>query len=347
MKKVVALVSALVLLCGLTACSGPKKPAEPTETAPTTTTTTEFQPQKGVNMLTGQAAAEGSSRPVAFMVPNDSISIGNQIGIDKADFIMETETEGAIPRLLAVFRNAESIPEKVGPIRSARSPHITVARALGALYCHAGGSVTALSTLDCNVLDHFDALYDSKTFWRDDQLKSAIDYVHSVASSSEAILAKMEKKSISKEAEKAFPFRFSETVKTGANPGTTVQLRTTASHTVTFKYDAETGTYDKYIGKIDSCKPHKTLDGKQLSFTNILVLYAEKFTEDYTNTYNFYTGKGTGYLISAGTSRPVTYDRQVNNISIWDQDGSTALLNKGKTYLFIVDKKLAGNEIFQ
>lgn len=350
MKKIVALALVLVLLCGMTACSKPEEPAEPTTTPAPTTTTLNL---KGINLLTGEKASDSaSSRPIGIMVPNDSATIGKQIGIDKADFIMETETEGSIPRILAVFRNVESIPDKVGPVRSARSPFIATARALDVVYLHAGGSLQARATLQTGVLDHFDALTDAKTFWRDDQLKAAIDYVHSVATSKEAISARLTKNNIRTEANQAFPFKFSETVKTGETAANTVQLRTTASHTVTFKYDAATKTYNKNVGKIETCKPHKTIDGKQLSFTNILVLYSTKLAEvtdaGKGNTANFENGTGKGYLISMGTCREITFNRTDSSIAIMEKDGTTtALLNKGKTYMFLVDKNLAGKEIFQ
>ena len=349
MKKIVALVLVLVLICGMTACSKPQEPTE-TTTVPTTTTT---QSLKGINLLTGEKTGDSvSSRPIGIMMPNDSATIGKQIGIDKADFIMETETEGSIPRVLAVFRSMETLPDKVGPIRSARTPFISTARALDLVYVHVGGSLQARSMLKTGILDNFDAMSDGQTFWRDNQLKAAIDYTHSVATSREGILARAEKSNIRMEANQAFPFKFSETEKKGSSVANTVQLRTTASHTVTFKYDAATKTYAKNIGKIDSCKPHKTMDGKQLSFTNVLVLYATKYAEvtdaGKGNTCNFENGTGKGYLISNGTYREITFTRTDTSIAIMEKDGTTtALLNKGKTYMFLVDKTLAGKEIFQ
>ncbi len=344
MKKIVSLLLVLVLLCGLTACSGGNKPT----TTETTTTTTVGAPTvpEGYNLLTGEYSMEKgqSSRPIGVMIANDSATIGNQMGVDKADIIVETETEGAIPRLMAVFANAESVPAKLGPIRSARSPFVATARALGVVYCHAGGSDPAKATLATNVLDHFDALADGTTFWRDNELKNAIDFVHSVATSGEALKKKLDKSKYSSEAVKDLPFSFGEA--TGTGLGTTVQLKTTASHTVTFKYDAEAKVYSKNIGKIDSCKPHKTLDGKALTFSNVLVLYAEKYSENGT-TYNFRTGTGSGYLISGGTSREIKYNRADDALSITETDGSTALLATGKTYIFIVDQNLKDNVVFQ
>ncbi len=351
MKKVLALLLVFVLLCGVTACSGTKEPAEDPTTTTTTPTTTAPSIQKDVNLLTGEAVTDGASnRPIAVMVPNDSKTIGNQAGIDKADLIMETETEGSIPRMMAVFRNVESLPEKIGPVRSARVPHISVARALGAVYIHYGGSLPARNILSTGVPTHLDGMYDSKNFWRDEQLKAAIDYVHSAAISQKGVMNRHEKGDFSTDAIKPSLFKFSDAVKTGETTAKTVQLRTTASHTVTFLYDEATGTYSKNIGKIDSCKPHKTIDGQQLTFANVVVLYAEKYSEATDNgktTCNFKEGTGNGYIISAGTSREITFNRTLDTLSIMEKDGSDALLNKGKTYLFIVDKTLAGNEIFQ
>lgn len=345
MKTAISLLLVLALLCGLTACSGAED--EPiAESTTTTATTTTTAPTKDLNPLTGEYTLEKgqSSRPIGIMIANDSDTIGNQAGLDKADLIVETETEGAIPRLMAVFANAESIPDKLGPIRSARSPFVASARALGVLYCHAGGSVAAKATLQTNVLDHFDALTDSKTFWRDTQLKNAIDFVHSVATSGTALKAKLDKSKYSDESVKAFPLSFGEV--TGTGLGATVQIKTTASHTVTFKYDAESKTYSKNIGKIDNCKAHKTIDGKALTFSNVIVLYAEKYAENST-TYNFRTGNGTGYLISGGTSREIKYTRSDDSLSITETNGSKALLKTGKTYVFIVDQNHRNNIVFQ
>ncbi len=346
MKRFVAIfLVACLLTVGFCGCAkqGDDTPNDGTTT--TTTTTVPSQDGKLLNVLTGEFSlneADGN-RPVGIMVPNDGTTRGNQAGIDKADFILESETEGAIPRLLAIFGNAASIPEKFGPTRSARSPFVRMARGIDAIYCHAGGSPFALETLKSGVMTHIDALADSKTFWRDSELKSIMDTVHSVATSGEKMVARIQKSGYSTTASKQ-PFTFGEVAGTGS--AQKIQLKTTASHTVSFVYDSATKTYGKQIGTLENGKAHNSLEGKQIKVTNVVVLYAEKQVEQKTaktTTYDFSTGNGKGYMISGGTMRPIKFTLQNDGFTLTEEDGSPVKFAVGKTYMCLADQNLAGN----
>ena len=358
MKRTLAVIAAVLLMAGLAACTSNNSSGgvtsgkgESTGGGTTTPTTQPIWERFDYNGLTGQYDMEKGSpnRPIALMVPNDSLSIGHQVGIDKADLYLECETEGGIPRLMAVFAGVERVPEKVGPLRSARSPFVAVARALGVIYCHAGGSGPAKDTLKTGVLDHFDALTDSKTFWRDEGLKAEMDYVHSLATSGEKLAAKIAKSGYAPAKQKELPFTFG--TKTGTDTANRVQVNTTANHRVSFLYDAETGLYGKHVGKLSSCTPHTTQDGTLITATNVLVLYATKVVETtYANgtvLYDFKTGEGTGYLFSGGTYREITYTRTADSLSLRETDGATAEFAPGKIYMVLVDKKLASKQIVE
>ncbi|MBO5928418.1 MAG: DUF3048 domain-containing protein [Clostridia bacterium] len=346
MKRFVAiLIVACLLTVSCCACAkqNADTPGGDVTTGTPTTTTSPSQNGKLFNVLTGDYSlneADGN-HPVGIMVPNDGITRGNQSGIDKADFILESETEGSIPRLLAVFGNAASVPDKFGPIRSARSPFVRMARGIDAIYCHAGGSGTALQTLKTGVLNHFDALADSKTFWRDPELKSVMDTVHSVATSGQKLAERIKKANIANTATKQ-PFAFGTVV--GKQSAQKVQLKTTASQTVSFIYDAATKTYGKNLGALDNCKPHLSLEDKQIKVTNVVVLYAEKYVEFKTakNTlYDFRTGSGKGYMISGGTVRPIKFTLKDDGFTLLEEDGSPAKFAVGKTYMCLADQTLA------
>lgn len=349
MKRFVALLLAGCLLVGgLCGCSkkGDNTPTDGTDSGTTTTTTTPpSQDGKLLNTLTGEYSLKKSdgNRPVGIMVPNDGVTRGNQAGIDEADFYFETETEGAIPRLLAVFGNASRVPDKFGPIRSARSPFVRVARALDAIYCHAGGPDNVKAVLKSGVLTHIDALADSKTFWRDSELKSVMDTVHSVATSGKKLTARIKKSDYTTTTAKQL-FTFGTVA--GNQAAQKVQLKTTASHTVSFIYDSATKTYGKNLGALDNCKPHLSLDDKQIKVSNVVVLYAEKYVELKTSKatlYNFRTGSGKGYLISGGTVRPITFTLQDDGVTMLETDGTPAKFAVGKTYMCLADQNLAGN----
>ncbi|MDA2936184.1 DUF3048 domain-containing protein [Patescibacteria group bacterium AH-259-L05] len=67
-------------------------------------------------------------------------------GIENASIIYEVPVEGDITRFLGIY-NQESLPDKIGPIRSARPYFVEWAEEYGALFVHVGGSPKGLDTL--------------------------------------------------------------------------------------------------------------------------------------------------------------------------------------------------------
>ena len=348
MKRLLSLLSVVALLACLAACSPATTDDTTTTTeAPTTTTTTPLP--TGYNLLTGKTDLETSlDRPIGFMVPNDSKTIGSQPEIDKADFYLECETEGAIPRMMAVFSSIDRVPDTYGPIRSARVPFVATARALGAVYIHCGGSAPADNILDTGVLDRVNAISESSSlFWRDQTLRDRIDYVHSLVTGRDKLKARIEKKGYSLTRVKDAPFTFGD--KKGADTAAKVQLNTTPSHRATFIYDEATGLYGKNIGKMDSCKPHLSLEGNQIKVANVLVLFAEKYVDGDSKggtLYNFKEGAGKGYLISGGTYREIAYTRTADSLSFQELDGTTTQFAQGKIYMVLADTSLKDKVIF-
>lgn len=345
MKRFVALTMSVLLLLSLSACA-PKQETDTTTTAPTTTTTTAPPKPAGYNILTGELNMETAdpTRPIGFMVPNDSKTIGYQPNIDKADFYMECETEGAIPRLLTVFSSISRVPENYGPIRSARSPFVATARSLGLILVHCGGSTPADAIFKTGVINHVDAIVESsKLFWRDATLRNKIDYVHSLVTSGSKLKTRIEQKKFSLDKIKDVPFSFGE--KTGDIKAEKFQLNTTPSHRATFIYDESTGLYGKNIGKMESCKPHKSLEGNQIQVANVLVMYAEKYMETEAHC-NFREGTGTAYLMSGGTARKIHFTRTADSLSFTELDGTSAKFAEGKIYMVLADKTLESKLTF-
>ncbi len=346
MKKGLSLLLVLVMLCGLTACAGTDKPLDDTTTVPSATTTTvskNFNPLTGENDMTGD-----STRPVAVMITNEPGIIGKQYGIDKADFYMETEAEGGVARMMAVFASADRIPDKLGPIRSGRTPFIATANALGAVYVYSGATTYVLNVI--KTTPNFDSITntDGVTLWRDSYLSANANVSwNNLITGGDKLVAGMEKRNISDKAIKNIPFSFGD--KTGDITAKTIQLKSTASTNVTFIYDAKTGLYGKNNGKATSCKPQKSLEGNQIKVSNVLILHAEKYAEHKDNKYTWYNfkGEGTGYLISNGTARQIKFTRSAHSLNVMEMDGSKALFSTGKTYMFLTDKTLSDSLVFE
>lgn len=346
MKKSVALLLVLALLCGLTACAPASN--DPATDSTTTTTGAPTFP-KGYNPLTGENDMTGdSTRPVAVMITNEPGIIGMQYGIDKADFYMETEAEGSVARMMAVFASADRVPDKLGPIRSGRTPFVATANALGAVYIYSGATSYVLNVI--KTTPNFDSITntDGVTLWRDSYLKANANVSwNTLITGGDKLVARLQKSKISDKAIKEPPFTFGK--KAGDTPANTVQLKSTASTNVTFIYDAKTGLYGKNNGKADSCKPQKSLEGNQIKVTNVLILHAEKFVEHKDSKYTWYNfkGEGTGYLISNGTARQIKFTRSADSLNVMEMDGSKAQFATGKTYMFLTDKTLSDSLVIQ
>ena len=345
MKKGLSLLVVLVLLCGLTACAGTTETPDDTTTAPATTTTV----NKTLNPLTGENDITGdSNRPVAVMITNEPGIIGKQYGIDKADFYMETEAEGGVARMMAVFADVDRIPDKLGPIRSGRTPFIATANALGAVYVYSGATTYVLNVI--KTTPNFDSITntDGVTLWRDSYLTANANVSwNNLITGGDKLAAGMAKRNISDKAIKSIPFSFGN--KTGDITAKTVQLKSTASTNVTFIYDENTGLYGKNNGKASSCKPQKSLEGNQIKVSNVLILHAEKYVEAKDKKYTWYNfkGEGTGYLISNGTARQIKFTRSADSLKVMEMDGSTAQFATGKTYMFLTDKTLSDSLVFE
>ena len=73
----------------------------------------ESVPKLSVNPLTGVDELDNSTiatqRPVAIMVNNVNVAQSRQTGLSHADIIYETEVEGGITRLMAVYQDISKL----------------------------------------------------------------------------------------------------------------------------------------------------------------------------------------------------------------------------------------------
>ena len=340
-KKVPVALLGIACAFSLSAClpeasSSDSKPAQTTTTSSSVTTTT--KPPKNINPLTGISdITPGTSvRPVAIMVGNNDRS-RPQVGIDKADMYVEAETEGGITRIMAVFSGVTRVPEKLGPIRSARTPFILIAESLDSIYCHAGGSRTGKKLLQTAEVGNIDALYgiNNSAFWRDPTLRASKGLEYSMMTGGKKLDARVKAFKFHTGAEKPSPFNYGASTK-GSGAGNKVQIRLSGLQTASFSYDAVSGLYLKSNGTLANGTAHKTMDGVTLTASNIFIIYAGKYSEN-ERTIGFHLESGTGLLVTEGTSRQIRWNRTKGSLSFTEYDGSSLSVKAGKPYVCITD----------
>lgn len=342
-----------VILCAglLSGCeTGPAQSApseaEPTGTGQTTQASGTQETVYQYNVLTGlNDIPEGApTRFVGVMIGNNDAS-RPQYGLEQADVYIEGETEGGITRIMAVFGSTARMPDTLGPVRSARTPFVKLAQALDLVYCHAGGSVTALELLrEIDIADINAMAYEGSVFWRNSALIESKGYEYSMMIGSSTLQKKLDELGWRSQSQHGAPFIFGE--RRGASGGSGIQADITSWQTVSFDYDASAGAYVKYNGSFDDRELHTTQSGTAITVSNVIVIYAPKWMENEL-TCNFDLSEGRGIVLSGGTSRYLRYACSSEGLSMTEEDGTPLELARGKSYICIIDSDRMGSTVLR
>jgi len=154
--------SAFLLLCG---CAKHVTVSPPTPTPKPT-------PPPVYSLLDGAQVPPGSGRHrvAAVMIDNYPIDARPQSGLRAADIVYEVEAEGGITRYMALFLEGQA--QKIGPVRSARTYFVDLARPYDALFAHAGENDDVWEPLRelrlAGFADMDQIVGTPQAFWRDD-----------------------------------------------------------------------------------------------------------------------------------------------------------------------------------
>ena len=342
-----AAVLLAVLLLFAASCGHAQTPtSDPSSTPPAPTTTTTTQPEivLGLNPLTGLRDMEtDNNRPVGVVVTDETSTLV-QINPEKADMFFEAETEGGIPRMLAIFSSVDRLPEEIGPVRSARPHFVKFAKALDCIYCHIGGSasglesirqlgvndVTGAETVNAVLKNSDNFSWNRKTFVKTKVLNVIQNRRYRITS------------------DLSSPFQFG--TRTGATTANTVVVKISESYDMAFTYDAASGLYQKHRNALNT-PVHTTYTGGPIAVSNVIVMFARRTLDEVTTysngsqskRYDFELTSGSGLLASGGTSRPVRWSLAGGQLSYYEEDGVTPLtVATGKTFVCLASDTLRG-----
>lgn len=291
-----------------------------------------------INPLTGLSMPENAvnNRPIAIMI-NNLHSGQPLLGVADADILYECPTEGGITRILGVFKDPSNVPA-IGSVRSSRPYFINIAKGLGAIYFHLGGSTHAYEILKSGYIDSID-LIKGQFMWRDQSRLKNLGLEHSALTSGEKI----------KEGIKAYGYRtqlnsdYSYPQKFGENSqvlsgsdAKNVNVTFSGYKNTIFTYDYQNQTY-----LISQFKKPQMDDNikKQNSKPNIILMdiYAQNI--DNTELLKLdIIGKGTGKYISHGKCIDITWSRSNDNspFEFFAKDGKPLIMLPGKSYVCLL-----------
>ena len=343
-SKTLALIMALVLLLGCSACGKIKihtdDLSEPRTAAQETQTPSDAS---FYNPFTGEAESFNLSvvRPYAVMINNISVA-QPQIGVGKADWIYEIEAEGGITRMMALYTHLQDVPS-VGSVRSMRPYFLSLAMSYDAVMIHAGGSDDAYSECEAYQWDHLDGVRDAAAyaavFYRDPN-RTANGVEHSVFLYGDRVSAYSDLVGIRRNHSEGYQtgIAFSDdSASLCTGNGIFAEVKLSESKSTSFYYHTDVGKYTAVQYGSDYLDG---ADGAPLAFSNLLVLMTQitDYHDELGHIAVDVVGSGTGYFFTGGKSLPILWARDSVDAPFryTTSDGTPLTFTPGKTYCAFV-----------
>lgn len=298
-----------------------------------------------INPLTGlpTMTEEGmGSRPVAIMVNNIPKAMP-QYGIAAADVIFEVTVEGGQSRFMALYADYTQVPV-VCPIRSCRKYFPELSEGFDAIYVCSGMSPDVREYINTLKLTKYEGTYNSGGLFGRDQERRKQGYAleHTMYFKGTGLAQALKdagQRTTIEESKSGNAFLFAginETIVPTGEACKEVKIDFGAMSS-TLIYDETTNTYLKQISGKDQMD---SVEGTQLSFTNVIVLETKvgKDPNGKDRTINWHGGDNSvAYYISNGTMQKIHWEKDSidSRLRFFDEEGNELEINRGKTYIAI------------
>lgn len=285
----------------------------------------------------GVLVSSGSENlwPIALMIENAAFGgVRPQSGLGSAQVVYELPVEGGITRFLAVF--AGDMPDKIGPIRSARPTYLEFSSEYDALFGHAGGSPESLEAVDGLAVKDLSGLgADARFFFRDGALVAP----HNLFTSGELMTKAREAKGLSEVTPSYEPWLFKDDTPV-ANPTTEplqIDFGSGPLYGIAYTYNSITNSYDRAHGGETQTD---AVNGEVLSPKTVIIqIVPTAIPAGDEGRVNYaLTGSGQLYLAQDGVVTEGSWGK-VNRSSrtiFRDAAGNRLSLNRGQIWISVV-----------
>ncbi|MBE6733710.1 MAG: DUF3048 domain-containing protein [Ruminococcaceae bacterium] len=289
------------------------------------------------NLLTGEknlSEEVAKNRPVAIMVNNISIAQAVQTGVNKADIVYETEVEGGITRLMAVFQNVGAVG-RIGTIRSARYVYVDLALGHNAVYLHCGQDPVYCAP-HLKDIEHYTV--DTGNIGK--RISNGLASEHTLYTEGNKVYNTFVKGKTVKNSNTWQKFADEKTeVKLTGGAATKINVPFSTSYNTGFDYDATAGKYVRsFRGKTN--KDYVT--GETTTVKNVFVLLTpiSKYSDNYH--MNVSLQGGNGYYFVNGTYTPIKWSKGAanNSFKFTNVDGSELTVNQGNSWVCIANSSI-------
>lgn len=343
-KKVYSNLLVVMLVLALCSCGAPEESPQSTVMPTATPKTTPVQspsPSPAPNptvistpipvlrsYTTGLPVAERTPyKPVGVMIENSS-SARPQYGLQAADIVYEAPVEGCT-RLFCIYNDV--LPEKVGPVRSARIYFIKMQQEWDCAYIHFGGPENGKANVYLSSSDHIKTRVNlikgkyNDYYWRDKKKKAPHNAYTDVQKC----------QTLMKEESKVRTFQYADELQYTGKNIKEISLPF-YSGKVTYKYDAAKDVFIRYMGG----KPFIDAETKAaVEVKNLIVQYSHFYhgNEAKGRWLCDLTGSGEADFFIGGKHIQGTWKREsYDSPTIYkDSYGEEIILQPGNTWITV------------
>lgn len=328
-KKIVIAIIALLLIVGVLIAALAFKglneaqtPAEPLKEAE----------EVYENPLNGEIEETDfeDKRPVAVVIDNKS---GTSIqGLSDADIIYETVAGDGNTQLLALYSDAESLPQ-VGPIGELQGYAAELAEPFSAVMVYDGSNSAGDTALSNSGLPGVDRTNETSGFAKDSQqYYTSHDLLEPILIQNGISLKEAPPKA----------FAFSDQAPSFEGTANEIQVAFSDTITAEFVYDSSTGCYQKNQGgKIQT----DSNTGAPVNVKNVLLLYAPVTVSADGQVSVSYSQGGMGVYASGGEYSNINWMKPSEDemFNFLNSDGDLLTLQSGNTWICILPKENRAN----
>lgn len=277
--------------------------------------------------------------PVAMMI-DEHTSARPESSLQAASIVYETLAEGGIPRFMAVYADAASLPT-VGPVRSTRPYFVRYAAELNAVLIHAGGSPDALQLVKKLRLQSFMGISGTyaKYFFR-----AFGGGVHGLYTNGKNVFAALKQAGTTKLKALYRPWLFvdgpAKADRLAGKHGAVIDLGYGSAYIAEYRYDLNRDAYARSTGGralIDR------VTNRQIMVRNVVILNvpAAKVLDRKGRLDINVIGKGTGVLLRGGQVEKIIWSKKNDRGRTMFVDAATkeeVALTRGNTWVEVVPK---------
>jgi hypothetical protein len=286
------------------------------------------------NLLNGKV---GSNGPVLVVKIDDTRQAHPQIGLEEADIVYIEQVEGGLTRLAAVFSSV--IPQRIGPVRSARISDIDILAQYGHVaFAYSGAQKKMLPVISAANLQDLGAQHESSSIYTTDPTRIQ---PYAMVLRADLLMQRIIEKNFSIDSSKNVGFEFGKSSFAGT-PTQKVVINWPAA-----TYAAEWSETEGRWLLSHNGQPNLAESGIHLGPTTLVVqmvsitpsIYGDKFGG--VTPFSQTVGSGKAYILRDGEAFATTWNRASleSGTTFTLENGEVMNFAEGQIWIALTDKE--------